>query len=230
MDKRTSQRCFWNESGALQFTESLALKAVSLSLAIILWITILGFKREEIRKNVKLEPLLSPGMMITNKIPSYIQFTFSGPRIALKHLEKKLQPISPDYRRAGESTVSLTVTEDLLSELPNGVRVTGFYPSHVLIQLEEVVERYVAVRPSYKGSVAAGYEIVSAKVIPPKVAVSGPRSLLQAVETVGTEALDVEGLKGVKEAVIPVAVDTSQGFQLSREKVVKVRVVTRRVD
>src|SRR4051812_37924478 len=131
-----------NDRGNIHFSESLALKAVSLLLALILWITILGFKREEIKLNVKLEPLLPPGVMITNRIPSHIQFTLSGPRVLLKDVEKKIQPIRPDLRRTRESAIGFAVSEDLLGELPPGVRVTGFYPPNILIRMEEVVEKY----------------------------------------------------------------------------------------
>src|SRR5215210_1900531 len=87
-----------NNKGSIAFSESLALKAVSLLLALILWITILGFKREEMKKNVKFEPLLPPGVVLVNKIPQFIQFTLSGPRVLLKDIEKKTQPIRPDLR------------------------------------------------------------------------------------------------------------------------------------
>jgi len=215
--------------GSLAFTESLALKAVSLLLALILWITILGFKREEIKKNVKLEPLLPPGVMIVNKIPAYIQFTLSGPRVLLKDVERKIQPIRPDLRRDRDRMVTFSVSEDLIGELPVGVRVVGYYPPQINIQIEEIIERYVPVSPSLKGSTAPGYEVASVKPTPAKIAVSGPRSLVNQLETVGTDPIDIEGLKGNKEADAEVEVDTSQGFQLSREKLVRVRITTRRV-
>ena len=218
-----------NERGSMHFSESLALKAVSLLLALILWITILGFKREELKVNVKLEPLLPPGVMITNKIPTYIQFTLSGPRVLLKDVQKKLQPIRPDLRRTRETTIGFSISEDLIGELPAGVRVMSFYPPNILIRLEEIVERYVPVKPTFKGSPGEGYELGTVKVSPSKVAVSGPRSLLQLLESVGTEPFDVEGLKGNKEGEVTVEVDTSQGFRLSRESVVNVKVGTRKV-
>lgn len=218
-----------SDKSTMHFSESLALKAVSLLLALILWITILGFKREEIRKNVKLEPLLPPGMVIINKIPSHIQFTLSGPRVVLKNIEKKLQPIRPDLRRTRETTIGFSISEDLLGDLGNGVRVTSFYPPNILIRLEEVVERYVSVKPTWKGSPGDGYEIGPIKVSPAKVAVSGPKGLLELVEAIGTEPFDIEGLKGTKEFEVPVEVDTTQGFELSREKIVKVKITTRKV-
>lgn len=215
--------------GSMQFTESLALKAVSLLLALILWITILGFKREELKKNVKLEPLLPPGMMITNKIPPYIQFTLSGPRVWLKEAEKKIQPIRPDLRRSRDTTIGFSISEDLIGDMPVGVRVTSFYPPQVLIHLEEVVERYVPVKPTLSGSPSPGHEVANVKVSPTKVAVSGPKSLLQAMESVGTEPFDIQDLQGSKEGVVAAEVDAAQGLQLSRDKVIKVRVMTKKV-
>jgi hypothetical protein len=216
--------------GSLAFTESLALKAVSLLLALILWITILGFKREEIKKNVKLEPLLPPGVMIVNKIPAYIQFTLSGPRVLLKDVERKIQPIRPDLRRGRDRLVTFSVSEDLIGELPVGVRVVAYYPPQVNIQLEEIIERYVPVSPTLKGATAEGYEVASVHCTPAKVAVSGPRSLVNQLDAVGTEPIDIEGLKTSKETDAEVEVDTSQGYELSRDKLVRVRVNTKRVN
>lgn len=221
-------RLFSNR-GALALSESLALKAVSLLLALILWITILGFKREEIKKNVKLEPLLPPGVMITNNIPSFITFTLTGPRVLLKDVEKRNVPIRPDLRQTRETSYVIAISEDLIGELPSQVRVTGFTPPNVLIHLEEVVERYVPVRPTYKGNPALGYEIGQVRVLPSKVAVSGPKTLIQSLEFVGTEPVDVTENQTLVEGIVGVEVDPAQGLQLSREKVVKVRISMKKV-
>lgn len=225
----TIKRIAGNNHGALALSESLALKAVSLLLALILWITVLGFKKEELKKNIKLEPLLPPGMMIVNKLPSYIQFSVSGPRVLLKNVEKKDVPIRPDLRHTRDNTVVLTVSEDLIGDLPNGVRVTSFFPPQIVIRLEEVTESYVTVKPTLRGQIADGEEISMVKAWPGKVAVAGPRSLLAQLEAVGTESIDVTGLSGTKEAVATVEVDAEQGFRLSRDQVVKVKITTKKV-
>ncbi len=223
------QRILTSERGSIPFWESFALKVVSFLLALILWVTILGLKREEMHKRVKLEPLLAPGTMITNKIPPYIDFTLSGPRLLLKNVDKKLNPIRPDFRRNRESTIGFTISEELLGELPREVRVIGFSPSSVLIRLEEVVERYVPVSPTLRGKTASGFEIASVETTPSKIAVTGPKSLLNRVDSVGTEAIDIDGLSAIKDAEVQAEVDTSQGFQLSRDSVVKVKIKTRKV-
>lgn len=220
----------FNNKGSVQWSESLALKAVSLLLSLILWVTILGYRREEVKKMVRLEPQLPPGMMIVNKIPLAIQFTLSGPRVMLEAAQKRIQPIRLDLTHTRQATNGFSVTEDLLGELPPGVRVTYIYPPQVLIRLEEVVEKYVPVRPSLAGKLRHGYEVVSVKASPSKVSVSGPKGLLETLEFIGTEALNIEGQNGNIDGVVDAEVDEVQGFQLSRDKTVKVRVVVRKVN
>jgi len=219
-----------NSRGSLHFNESLALKAVSLLLSLILWVTVLGYRGEDLKKNVRLEPQLPPGMMIVNKIPSSIQFTLTGPRVMLEAADKRIQPIRLDLTHTRQATNGFSVTEDLLGELPPGVRVTSISPPQVLIRLEEVVEKYIPVKATVTGKLPAGYEVVTVKTSPSKIAVSGPKGLLDSLEFIGTEAFNVEGANSNVEGSVDAEVDASQGFQLSRDKTVKVRVIVKKVN
>ena len=200
---RPEFKAYRNNRGLLKFSESLALKAVSLLLSLILWVTILGYRREEIKKEVRLEPQLPPGMMIVNKIPATISFTLSGPRVMLELAEKRIQAIRLDLTHTRQATNGFTVTEADLGELPNGVRVTSIFPPQVLVEI---------------------------KASPSKVAVSGPKGLLEALEFIGTEALNIEGVKTTTSGTVDAEVDNTQGFQVSRDKTVKVRVIIRKVN
>lgn len=215
---------------SIQFSESLALKAVSVLLALILWITILSLKAEEKKIKVPLQPLLPAGTQIINNIPSAIEFTLSGPRVWLNELEKRVLPIQPDLRKTRDTTIGFSISEDLLGELPVGVKVLGFYPSQILIRLDEIGEKYIPVKPNLAGNPASGYEVLLIKTSPSKVAVSGPLSVLESLEAVGTEQLSIDNLRGPKEAVLTVEVDEQKGLKLSRETKVKVRVMTKKVD
>jgi YbbR domain-containing protein len=219
-----------NNRGAVHFSESLALKAVSILLALILWVTILSLKSEEKKIRVPLQPLLPAGTQIINSIPSGIEFTLSGPRVWLNELEKRVQPIQPDLRRTRDTTIGFSISEDLLGELPVGVKVLNYYPSQILIRLDEIGEKYILVKPNIRGAPAKGYEVVEVKAIPSKIAVSGPLSILESLEAVGTEELSVDNLRGSKDATVNVEVDEQKGLKLSREKEVRVRVIARKVD
>lgn len=208
----------------IQFSETLALKAVSLLLALILFITILGFKAEEIKRTIKLEPLLPPGKTISNPIPSHVQFTLRGPRVTLNEFEKKLQPIRPDLRRTQEMAIGFPITEELLGELPEGVRVVGVYPTNIFIRLEEVTEVDIPVRVTLQGTPAPGYEVHQVRVTPPKVRVSGAKSILEVVEWVVTEPFDITNLKSGTEGVVEVWLEPNQGLRLMGERAVRIKV------
>ena len=216
--------------GAIHFSESLALKAVSVLLALILWVTILSLKSEEKKIRVPLQPLLPAGTQIINNIPGSIEFSLSGPRVWLNELEKRLQPIQPDLRKTRDTTIGFSISEDLLGELPVGVKVLSFYPSQILIRLDEIGEKYIGVKPNLRGAPASGYEVSEIKTFPPKVAVSGPMTILESLEAVGTEELLIDNLKGTKEFTLKVEVDDQKGLKLSREDQVRVKIITKKVD
>ena len=221
-----------NSRGAMQFSESLALKAVSILLALILWITILSLKAEEKKIRVPLRPKLPPGMVIINNIPSFVEFTLSGPRVWVNETEKRLShhPYQPDLSKTRDSTIGLAISEDLLGDLPVGVKVVNYYPPQVLIRLDEMGEKYIPVRASFKGSPQSGFELAGVKITPSKVPVSGPLTVLQDLEVVGTEAFDIENLHGTQEKVLQLEVDETKNLGLPRENQVKVRVFTRKVN
>ena len=213
----------------MQLSESLALKAVGVLLALILWVTILGFKREELKRSVKLEPLLPPGMVITNKVPSSILFTFSGPRVLLKDLERKMQPIRPDLRRTRDTTIGFSISEDLLGEIPNGVRVVSYYPPNILIRLEELIEKKIKVRPTLSGRLPPGYVVSQINVVPDEVSIMGPRSWIDSLPHVGTAVLDISALDGSKEVDVEVSIDAEPGAQITSDRVVHVKIDVKRL-
>jgi len=210
--------------------ESTLLKGMSFLISSCLWFTILCYRRVEVQKEIQLQPILPPGMMVINRIPSHIQFTLSGSRLMLQETQKRLIPIKIDLTRSRQETNGFSVTEDLLGELPTGVRVTSMSPPQVLIRLEEVVEKYIPVKPTLVGRLPSGFEIASIKAFPSKVAVTGPKGLVESIEYLGTEPFNIEGVTTLLEGNVDAVVDTSQGFQLSRDKAVRVRVWVRRVE
>jgi len=223
-------KAIFNNQGAIHFSESLALKAVSVLLGLILWITILSLKAEEKKIRVPLQPLLPAGTQIINNIPNAIEFTLSGPRVWLNEIEKRVQPIQPDLRKTRDTTIGFSISEDLLGELPLGVKVMNYYPTQILIRLDEMGEKYIKIKPNIAGNPAPGIEVMEVKSTPNKVAVSGPLSILESLEAVGTEEISVDNLKAPKEYKVKVEVDEQKGLKLSRETEVRVRVITRKVE
>lgn len=217
-----------DQRGNMNFTESLALKVVSLLLALILWITILGFKKEEMTKSVKFEPMLPPGKVLVTRIPSHIQLTIVGPRVLLKEVENRLQPIRPDLRNARDNKIPLSIAEELLVELPLGVKVPTIQPREVILHLEDLIEKEVPVRANTVGAPPEGVEVAALKANPSKVSVTGPRSVIENLTSVSTEPILLQDIGENTTREVTVEVDAAQGLQLSRQRVVAVRITLRK--
>ncbi len=76
---------------------------------------------------------------------------------------------------------------------PAGVSVIQIIPSSINIQLETRQEKSVRVAAVTSGEPAPGYEVVGRSTDPETALVSGPRSLLEALEQILTSTVDLSG-------------------------------------
>lgn len=76
-------------------------------------------------------------------------------------------------------------------------------PEYVEINLDEKYERYVLIEPLVKGDVAQNFEYEIESVNPSTVKMTGPKSLLQKMRSVYTEAVDVDRKSSSFETKVP---------------------------
>lgn len=174
----------------------MALKAVSLLLAMILWITIVGFKQEEKSFVIAFEPQLTPGLVVVSRVPRQIQFRFLGPRLGLKRLKAQLpEVLRPDWKHyPSDVRNDISLNEELLGRLPEGVRVLGTYPTKTELRLEAMVTKLLPVKPVLSGSPPSGFAVKRIVVFPKTVKVSGPRSVMGQLSALETQAVDISEL------------------------------------
>ena len=119
-------------------TENLSYKLVSLFIALILWITILGRRDFVVAKKVDIELIPPPGHAVVYQSVDVIRIKVSGPRTAL--------------RRFIENGVSQIVTLDLSArppgryeveiprgrvDVPFGVKLMTISPEKIEVQIEK---------------------------------------------------------------------------------------------
>lgn len=119
-------------------TENLSYKMVSLFIALILWITILGRRDFVVAKQIDVELIPPPGHGISYQSADAIKVKVSGPRTAL--------------RRFIENGVSQVVTLDLTSkskgrfevevprgrvDVPFGVKLVSVNPEKIEVQIDK---------------------------------------------------------------------------------------------
>ncbi len=114
------------------FTENLSYKIVSLFIALILWLTILGRRDFSLTKNLEIELLAGSDQVVTMQSADTIKVKVLGPRTALKKfMESGLsQLVSIDVSKRGEGDIDIEVPIHHI-DVPFGVKVISVKPSMV---------------------------------------------------------------------------------------------------
>jgi YbbR domain-containing protein len=66
-------------------------------------------------------------------------------------------------------------------------------PVDIHIRLENKISRSVSISPSFRGSIAEGFEMTSQLAIPASVTAEGPRSIIEALREINTGTIDLGG-------------------------------------
>ncbi len=111
-------------------TENFSYKMVSLFIALILWLTILGRRDFSLTKTLEIELLTGPQQLITAQSADNIKVKVTGPRTALKKFMESgmSQLISIDISKKGEGDVDVDVPMKQI-DVPFGVKVISVKPS-----------------------------------------------------------------------------------------------------
>ena len=170
--------------------------AVALVVAIGLWLLVnMGERTSERTLRVRLEPENVPaGMVIVNPVPEYAEVRVSGSGLILSSIDAKNLHTSLDL--SGTKPGVLTLSLDPKNfELPRKVEVTRITPSQVTFHLDSLTRRTIPVRLERTGEVPSGLRLKELALIPEKVDVTGPRSRVDALQSLFTAPLDLSRLQ-----------------------------------
>lgn len=123
-------------------TENWTYKVVSLFIALILWLTILGKKDFVVTKQMDIDIVTSSALTVVNQKHESIRIKVAGPRAGLrKFLEAGMgQVINLDLSKYPEGVYSIPIPTDKI-ELPFGVRILQVKPATVEIEIRPVVKK-----------------------------------------------------------------------------------------
>jgi YbbR domain-containing protein len=120
------------------FTENLSYKLVSLFIALILWLTILGRRDFVLSKSLEVEVLAGPGQSVVSQSVDKVNVKVSGPRMALrKFLDSSLsQQVTVDASARPEGEYDLEIPLNRI-DVPFGVKVLQLRPASVHIVMKK---------------------------------------------------------------------------------------------
>lgn len=179
------------------FLEDWGLKLTALVITFGLWFGVTGLSTPtDKRFSVPLAPSISNNAEITNALPPEVDIVLSGDKRKLDQLNKNDLTATLDLTDVapGDRVVSLT-PDNVYVNLPPGIKLTEIQPGRIAVNLEAVEERELEVRAETKGAPAAGFEIYTTFVSPPRVKVRGPASVVRTLDAVETAKIDLSGKK-----------------------------------
>lgn len=215
------------------FLEDWALKLTALVITLALWFAVTGLSTPTTKRlTVPLNLSVASDAQITNSPQQEVEIEISGDKRRIEQITRNELSATVDLTEApmGDRVVSLE-PQSVYVPLPQGVKLTEVTPGRIVVGLERVEERDLEVKAETKGSLPAGYELYGLFVIPPRVRVRGPESVMKTLEFVRTDRIDIGGRK-TEFTASQVAVITPQPMAALLNPVVdvQVRIGERRIE
>jgi len=163
-------------------------------LALVLWL----FIRSEsglikiFKANVEVQ--VQPHMEISNDRPISVEVTMRGPASSNMYINQSppVCIINLQNAKEGEQAVTLT-TDNIKAPKGSGYEILQVNPNRVVLKLERTISKEVPINVPIRGHVAGGFEIFRKILNPSTVVVTGPRSHIESIKEVSTEAITLNG-------------------------------------
>lgn len=173
------------------FAQHSGAKLISIIIAVVLWIVVLGSRNVEVTKEIPLEVQTPNELVISTDLPEKVTFRLSGPKAFLRAiLDRREDPIRVNLTGAKAGVVTYRFFADNI-RLPIGVKVLAVTPPSLVVRLEPVKRKEVPVRLDLQGTPPEGYQITRTEVKPATIKIRGPESTIDAVSEVTTLPIDL---------------------------------------
>jgi YbbR domain-containing protein len=204
----------------------LGLKALSVVLALLLWMIVSGEEMVERGLRVPLELQQVPlGLELTGEVPATVDVRVRGASGALSRVSTGDVVAVLDLRSARSGRRLFPLTPDQV-RVPFGVEVVQVQPSALAMAFEPSASRRVPVMPAVDGRPAPGYVVGALSADPKTVEVIGPESAVRRVTEALTEPVSVSGARDrVNQSVILGLIDPSLRLKNTRSAMVTVQIV-----
>jgi len=211
--------------------ENLPLKLLSVLLASLVWLFVMGEEHSERSYSVPVQiSRLAEGLVLLNEEDYVVEVRVSGPRGILNNLSDDGFAATLDLAPYGKGEVDVPIAKESI-RAPKGVSISRIRPATIRVHLDSVVEKKIPLNAVVHGQPAAGYEVRGVELEPTFLRLTGPESLLAQITEIPTTPIDVTGLTG--DATLPVQVDFQRHLvswpprPLLAQVVVAPRMVTR---
>jgi YbbR domain-containing protein len=170
-------------------------KIISLAAAALLFLFYRVNTMDERFFSVPLQVDPPAGLAIGKPYPKSARVTLRGKEEAIFSVLEEDVEVYADLERfqaEGQYRVPVRIVRhgSSLNIEPLDIRVE---PAEISVTLEQRIEKTVDLEPVIRGTPPAGFDLVQYTIIPDSIQISGPRSLVNSIETIKLEEIDLEG-------------------------------------
>lgn len=204
----------------------MGLKAVSVGLAVTLWMTVAGESTVERGLRVPLELQQFPtGLELQGEPPALVDIRVRGTSGVLARMApgEVVAVLDLHGARPGRRLFQLTPAH---VRTPFGVEVTQITPASLALEFENTATRRVHITPAVDGEPAPGFIVGEITADPAEVEVSGPESAVAAAMDAVSEPVSVAGATApVSETVTIGMLNPALRVKNPRTATVRVQVI-----
>ena len=147
------------------------------------------------------------GYVTSSESTSPAAVVVTGAQHQLTGLQARVNVDLSNHKTNVEGQLTVLLYDSHGVQVTNPPWLTGETPSQVVVTIivsSTQTSRASAVLPSRTGSPPTGWELVAISVNPATVVLSGPQELLNALDSVSTSAISLNGLTGIVSRTVTV--------------------------
>lgn len=210
-------------------TDNFGAKAMSVLIASLLWLAIVGEQELATAIDVPVEYRNFPkAYEVSSDMVNRVNLLVRGPAGKMTDSFLKDASIVVDLEsvtRPGERTFNL---DSKAVRLPAGLVLERATPTQIRMRFEERFARDVPVQIRYTGNPSAGYRIAKQEVSPAFLRIVGPRSRVEQVQSVDTDPIELMGVVTESDFRTSTFVDDPQ-VRIEGNSAVRVHLVVERL-
>jgi YbbR domain-containing protein len=169
------------------------LKALALALAFVIWVSITGQDRTLRDFTVPLEVDFGTERIAAAPPPTVAIVRLEGPQTTIRKLDPLRLAVRLDLHEAPLGEREVPLSRSHVTGVPRGVDVSLLTPERIRLVLVRRARRELAIEPVLIGEPAEGHAVYGFAVTPRTVVVEGPKSAVDAMHALRTEAIPLEG-------------------------------------
>jgi YbbR domain-containing protein len=193
---------------------NLGYKLAALGLATLVWYIVQGEEILEVNSKLDVRVEVTPGSALKDSNIVARDVTLRGPRALVGSMQNK--PLTAVVRVPAEKTGNLRyrLDKEFIPRWDNRIKITIHDP-YVNIVVEDRITKKLPVRPMLLGDVGSELMIEEISAKPSEVEVSGPKSDVQKLTELGTQPIDLSGIKESKSYSTQIARSTLPDVNIS---------------